>query len=124
MVLSSLGFDVSEADLRHLCDCTPFGTDALKAVDAARQLGFAGTSKHNLSPTELAGLLRDGHHPIVFVDLMPIDGVREQHALVVVEMDTNFVTVLDPLRGERVLPRQEFLRGWAWQRYLVLIIKS
>lgn len=78
MVLSSLGFDVSEADLRHLCDCTPFGTDALKAVGAARQLGFAGTSKHNLSPTELEGLLRDGHHPIVFVDLMPIDGVREQ----------------------------------------------
>ena len=99
-------------------------TDALKAVDAAGQLGFAGTSKHNLSPTELEGLLRDGHHPIVFVDLMPIDGVREQHALVVVKMDANFVTVLDPLSGERVLPRQGFLRGWAWQRYLVLIIKS
>ena len=53
MVLSSPGLDVPEAELRARCDCTAFGTDALKAVDAVRQLGFPGTAKYNLSLDEL-----------------------------------------------------------------------
>jgi hypothetical protein len=38
MVLASYGRELSEAALRVLCDCTPFGTEALKAVHAVRQL--------------------------------------------------------------------------------------
>src|SRR5712692_6348846 len=103
MVISGFGLDISEADLRHLCDCTFLGTDALKAVDAARQLGFTATSKQNLSPADLEDILGDGGYPIVYVDLRPIDRVGEQHALVITKMDANFVTVLDPLSGERLL---------------------
>jgi ABC-type bacteriocin/lantibiotic exporter with double-glycine peptidase domain len=123
MVLSDLGLHLTEAELRALCDSTPLGTDALKTVDAARQLGFINTSKHNLLPTELEVLLDDGDYPIVFVDLRPIDGIPEQHALVVIEMDANFVTVLDPLKGERLLPRGDFLLAWDWQRNLTIIVK-
>jgi|GEM_PF-6321722 len=36
MVLSSFGLDIAEAELRVRCDCTVFGTDALKSVDTAR----------------------------------------------------------------------------------------
>jgi ABC-type bacteriocin/lantibiotic exporter with double-glycine peptidase domain len=36
MVLSSFGLEISETELRDRCDCNPFGTDALKAVDMAR----------------------------------------------------------------------------------------
>lgn len=36
MVLSSFDTEISEAELRELCDCTFLGTEALKAVDAAR----------------------------------------------------------------------------------------
>ena len=36
MVLSGFGLELTEAELRTLCDCTPLGTEALKAVDAAR----------------------------------------------------------------------------------------
>ena len=123
MVLSDFGLHLTEAELRRLCDCTPVGTDALKVVDAARQLGFINTSKHNLMPTELEALLNDGDYPIVFVDLRPIDGIAEQHALVVIEMDANFATVLDPLKGERLLPRNDFLLAWDWQRNLTIIVK-
>lgn len=50
MVLGSFGLEITESELRARCDCTPFnGTNALQAVDAARELGFAGTTKHNLS---------------------------------------------------------------------------
>ncbi|WP_233787241.1 hypothetical protein [Dulcicalothrix desertica] len=38
MVLSVFEVDMSEAELRQLCDSTPFGTEALKAVDAVRNL--------------------------------------------------------------------------------------
>jgi hypothetical protein len=123
MVFSGFGLDISEADLRYLCDCTFLGTDALKAVDAARQLGFAATSKHNLSPADLEDVLTDGDYPIVYVDLRPIAPVGGQHALVVIEMDANFISVLDPLSGERLLPRGDFLLAWNWQRNLTIIVK-
>jgi ABC-type bacteriocin/lantibiotic exporter with double-glycine peptidase domain len=124
MVLESFGVALSENELRTLCDCTPLdGTDAWLAVEAARQLGFNATTKHNLSPTDLEDLLDAGDFPIVFVDLRPLDGIPEQHALVVIEMDANFVTVLDPLKGERLLPRADFLLAWDWQRNLTIIVK-
>jgi ABC-type bacteriocin/lantibiotic exporter with double-glycine peptidase domain len=43
-VLASFGLDIPESELRTLCDTTIFGTAALKAVDAARALGFTGTA--------------------------------------------------------------------------------
>ncbi len=124
MVFSGFGLDISEADLRHLCDCTFLGTDALKAVDAARQLGFTATSKHNLLPTDLEDILNDGDYPIVYIDLRPIDNVGGQHALVVISIDANFVSVLDPLSGERLLRRDHFLLAWNRQRNLTIIVKS
>jgi hypothetical protein len=65
MALSSFGLDIAEAELRVRCDCTVFGTDALKTVDTARQLGFNGTAKHTLSLREIESLLNSGHYPIV-----------------------------------------------------------
>lgn len=124
MVFAGFGFSITEADLRALCDCTFLGTDALKAVDAARQCGFTTTSKHNLPAAELEDLVRDGSYPIVFVNFWPLGGTDEQHALVVIEIGTHYVTVLDPMSGERLLVRADFLQAWAWQRYLTIIIQS
>lgn len=35
---------MSEAELGSRCDCTPFGTEALRVVDAAREIGFSGVA--------------------------------------------------------------------------------
>ncbi len=52
-VLGSFGLELPEAELRARCDCTPaFGMDALIVVEAARQLGFPLTAKHNLQLTD------------------------------------------------------------------------
>ncbi len=116
-----MGLDISESDLRALCDCTPFGTDALKAIDAARKLGFAKSSKQNLSVEELKSLIAKGQYPIAFVNLDPIDGINDSHALVIIEMrDTNIV-VYDPLHGERALPRESFSAAWAMMKNLVIL---
>ena len=69
MVLASLGLEIEEAPLRALCDCTVFGTEALKAVDAVRRLGFAGTTKQTLSMEDLRQQLQGGSFPIVLVNL-------------------------------------------------------
>jgi ABC-type bacteriocin/lantibiotic exporter with double-glycine peptidase domain len=116
MVLSSFGVEATEAEIRRLCDCTESGTDALKAVDAARQLGFPGTRKHNLLPDELKTSVEEGNYPIVFVNLFPLRGSFDQHALVVIEMNEESVTVYDPLVGECRLPMEKFSVAWRMQR--------
>ncbi len=99
MVLGSFGMDISESTLRTRCDCTPYGTDALMAVDAARALGFVKTAKYTLSLEELKTVVRDGHCPIVFVDLNPLDGLDAIHAMVIVDVSEQEVMVLALSRG-------------------------
>lgn len=124
MVLSGFGLDLTEARLRELCDCSPlFGTEAMRAVEAARQLGFAGTAKYTLRYDELCGLLEGGRHPIAYLSLEAIGGTEESHAVVVVEADDLAVTVYDPLHGERRISRQSFTTGWAARRNLVILVE-
>jgi ABC-type bacteriocin/lantibiotic exporter with double-glycine peptidase domain len=124
MVLGSFGLELSEGELRTLCDCTPFGTEALKAVDAARQLGFSQTVKHTLSAHELEVQVRRGIYPIAFVNTLPIDGIKGGHALVVVDMDQDGVVVYDPLRGERLLPRPTFDTAWAIMHNMAILVQK
>lgn len=124
MVFGSFGFDIAESDLRARCDTTAFyGTDALRAVEVARQFGFTHTAKHTLTLAELQTLVAAGHSPIVFVDLNPLDGVEAIHALVVVAFTEQAVTVLDPLVGERTLPLQSFTMAWALRHKLTIIVE-
>jgi hypothetical protein len=75
MVFSGFGLDLTEERLRELCDCSPlFGTEAMRAVDAARGLGFAGTAKHTLWYEELRGLVEGGRYPIAYLSLEAIGG--------------------------------------------------
>src|SRR5215216_1576709 len=124
MVLASFGVDVSETRLRQLCDCTTFGTEALKAVDVARQLGFAQSAKYTLTIDELENLIAAGHYPIVFVNLLPVDAVEDAHALVVLALSKAAVTVYDPLYRERTLPRETFCAAWAMMHGLAIIIEK
>lgn len=124
MVLSSFGLDLSEADLRVRCDCTGFGTEALKAIDAVRQLGFAKTTKHTLTLIELEMVIANGLWPIVFVDLRPIDGIYQPHALVVIRIGASEVEVYDPVKGAMLLPRQTFIVAWAMRHNLAIIVEA
>lgn len=123
MVLSGFGLDLTEERLRELCDCSPlFGTNAMRAVEAARSLGFAGTAKYTLRYEELQSLVADGQHPIAYLSLEAIGGTEEAHAVVVVAADDQTVTVYDPLYGERAISRQSFSTAWAARHNLVLLV--
>jgi ABC-type bacteriocin/lantibiotic exporter with double-glycine peptidase domain len=123
MVLAHLGREVTEATVRTVCDCTVFGTEALKAVDAMRQLGFRGTTKQTCTLEELRELVLRGQWPIVFVNTLPITGERNAHAVVVVEVASAQLTVYDPLDGERGLSQATFLTAWAMMHNLTLLIQ-
>ena len=124
MVLAGFGLDLTEARLRELCDCSPlFGTEAVRAVDAARGLGFAGTAKYTLRYDELRGLVDGDRHPIAYVSLEAIGGTEESHAVVVIEADDETVTVYDPLHGERRISRQSFTTGWAARHNLIILVE-
>jgi ABC-type bacteriocin/lantibiotic exporter with double-glycine peptidase domain len=78
-----------------------------------RQLGFPASRKYTLaSREELATVLEDRVFPIVYVDMWPLQGglSGQYHAVVVVGVDPDSVIVLDPQRGERRLPREDFGR--------------
>src|SRR6266446_188734 len=102
---------------------TVSGTEALKAVDAMRQLGFTSTMKQTCAMEDLRQQLQGGHWPIVFVNTLPITGQRNAHAVVVVEVGSAQLTVYDPLDGERVLPQAPFLTAWAMMHNLALLIQ-
>ena len=123
MVLMALGLVLSEAELRERCDCTPFGTEALRVVDIARDLGFLNTIKATVTSAELEHQWSLGLYPIVFVNLLPIDGVKISHAIVVTGFEVDGVRVCDPLRGDRILPRSTFDAAWAMMRNLVILVQ-
>jgi ABC-type bacteriocin/lantibiotic exporter with double-glycine peptidase domain len=122
MVLGSFGVNISESELRTRCDCTPYGTDALMAVDAVRALGFVRTAQYTLSLAELRTVVTSGHSPIVFVDLNPIDGIDAIHAMVVVDVSEQESVVLDPLQGERRFPLYVFTAAWARRHNLAILV--
>jgi ABC-type bacteriocin/lantibiotic exporter with double-glycine peptidase domain len=123
MVLLAMATDVSEAELRSQCDCTIFGTDALKAVDAARSLGFTKTRKITLGIDDLIDPQQSTAHPIVCLNLLPIDGVKVAHAMVLVAATQTEVQLLDPAQGDRSLADSTFDLAWAMMRNLVILVQ-
>jgi ABC-type bacteriocin/lantibiotic exporter with double-glycine peptidase domain len=123
MVFSSFGFEIAEAELRAASDCTVFGTSALQAVDAARQFGFEHTAKHTLSLEQLGMIVESGGCPIVLVSMLPIDAIRETHALVVTAIGRTEIHVYDPAQGERRLALETFSAAWASRSNVAIIIE-
>lgn len=123
MILTSYGIELKETELRHLCDCTFFGTDALEAVNAVRQLGFPRSIKTNLTISEMKELCSNREWPIAYVSLQPLEGTKGIHALVVLEISDTAVVVLDPAKGERIIPRSVFEFAWKSQKGLTILIR-
>jgi len=120
----------TEEELRVLTDSNfdseyfPGGTEAHRAVDAAKQLGFPNTSKNNLTLQELVGVLIEGRFPIVYVAIRLHPSTPLQtHAVVVVEINQEGVLILDPVRGEILHSQDEFNEMWQLRRGLAILIE-
>ena len=124
MLFAGFGITVSEDELRERCDCTFLGTDALQAVEAARHYGFINSAKHTLTMNELERLVANGNFPLVYLNLAPVDGIQQRHAVVVIAVTAFSIAVLDPAVGERLIPRDVFLVAWKMRHNLAIIVES
>lgn len=122
MVLESLGMPMPESELRELCDCTVFGTPAIQLIQAARNLGFAGSRKYSLSLEELSELTEQGYFPIVYVVVTTTGFAPDVHSLIVVSVTDGQVRVLDPKRGFCEFSFEVFGNMWSPMKNLAVVI--
>src|SRR5215510_12556443 len=99
MVLGELGVQVAEAPVRRLIGHTRLGVSLAVAQMQLSQAGATALLHEDWSLDDLRDTLRTGHHPIVGVERHLLGYARAFHAVVLVEVTTAAVTVLDPLDG-------------------------
>lgn len=86
-----------------MCGTTAPGTLADDLVKCARALGFQAQKEYaNLEM--LKGYLVENHFPILYINLLFIDGIDSVHAVIVTELQDQLLLVIDPLEGERPSP--------------------
>ena len=100
------------------------GTLSTDVVRAAEQLGFTDSIEdRSLRLHDLRDALREGHYPIVGVNLRSLRGSWSSHAQVVAEITSSLVRVHDPLLGRLRLKSQTFEAAWADADYLAILVK-
>lgn len=119
MVLASCNFEISEFDLRNLCECDETGVEVKKAVKAIEELGF-DCGKANLTLEELKEYVLDKLNPIVFLRFNTQAGYS--HAVVVYKISEEKIFVLDPEIGERDFHIDDFVE--IWSRGLTILIEK
>ena len=83
----------------------------------------ARARQRHLSINELTNLVSQGHSPIVFVEMYPIDGIYQVHALVVLSISEFAVQVYAPAKSERLIPRDIFHVAWKLRHRLTVIVE-
>lgn len=119
MVFAAYGFEISEAELRNLCECDETGTTPSKAVQAAIECGFEA-NKAQLSFEELKFLVLQDIVPIVFITINA--EATYSHAVVIYEISKEKIIALDPENGEREFYIEDFVENWS--RGLTIIVEK
>jgi len=106
--------EVSEAELVLTTKMEEGGVDIEELAQVARYHGLK-TEIRNLEETSLLGLIAIHRWAIVFLNRFPLDRQFAIHSVIPIRFTSHFVTVLDPLRGERRFSRRKFDQA---RRYL------
>ncbi len=121
MILDYMDFEVDEPTLVTLCQTDVNGTSADDLVIAANKLGFQARKEYS-SIKDIQEYLKQGVIPILYVNLLAIDGIAITHAFVLEAMTRGSVTVLDPWRGRRKIGMQQFRIAWEKTRNLAVLV--
>lgn len=115
MVLAGLGHALNESQIRFRCQHTSVGMRLNQIGDGLRDLPVIVEHRSDWGIDDLSDLVRDGAHPIVAVDLRPIDGVFAFHAVVVVGTRSDRLLVHDPRdqSGFSSIGLSGFEAGWS-----------
>lgn len=122
MVLDYYGIHQPEKMLRRLCKTKQLGTHPINVVATAREYGFDSYADVADLP-KLAELIKQNIPPIVTTFDEQEDTIIS-HALVVQKIDSKYVSVLDPEKGEQKIALPEFEKLWSAAGKLVIVIKT
>ncbi|MEK7728777.1 MAG: cysteine peptidase family C39 domain-containing protein [candidate division KSB1 bacterium] len=107
MVLDFYGCERDEVSLCELCATDYSGTSPDALVAAAQQLGF-NAEKRYADIFDLMDYQKLGLFPILFINLLSIDGRDMTHAVVLESITRNSLKVLDPWQNARSIPIDKF----------------
>jgi ABC-type bacteriocin/lantibiotic exporter with double-glycine peptidase domain len=118
MLLAHRGRNVSEAALIQEVSHWEGGLDPDQLSQLAQRHGFRAEAQ-KLDVDGIAALVASERFPIVLVDRTVLDDEFAIHAVIPVRFTKHYVTLLDPLRGERRVSIRRFVLaqrrvgGWA-----------
>ncbi len=126
MVLNGLGASRDEAQVRQLIGYTRTGISLAAAQARLAAAGAAAEWHADWSLTDLRDAVHAGQHPIVGVERHLLGYSRAFHAVVVVQITSTTVELLDPLDGPA--PRRygcvAFIEAWESAGREVLLIET
>lgn len=125
MVLNSLGDSRDEAQVRQLIGYSRLGVSLAVAQTRLTSVGATAEWHVDWSLTDLRDAARAGQHPIVGVERHLLGYPRAFHAVVIVQVTSTLVELLDPLDGPD--PRRygcaAFTEAWELAGREVLLIE-
>lgn len=126
MVFHHLNDQREEAEIRQLIGYTRFGVSLAAAQARLVHHGTIAEWRDDWNLTDLRDALRAGQYPIVGVERHMLGYPRAFHAVVVVQVSSTTVDVLDPLDGP--MPRQygynTFTEAWELAGREALLIET
>jgi ABC-type bacteriocin/lantibiotic exporter with double-glycine peptidase domain len=123
MILEMHGFPIAEEVLGEKCGTNEFGTSASELVHGASLLGFKAQKEYST----LEGLrshLSQNIFPIIFINLLVIDGYNATHAVIVEQIFEAGIKVIDPRLGERVIALELFDYSWRRAKNVAVIVEK
>lgn len=126
MVLAGLGHALTESQIRFRCQHTSVGMRLNQIGIGLSDLPVIVEHHVDWGIDDLSDLVRVGAHPIVAVDLRPIDGVFAFHAVVVVGVGPDRLLIHDPRdqSGSNSIGLSGFEAGWSGADREAVIIKA
>jgi ABC-type bacteriocin/lantibiotic exporter with double-glycine peptidase domain len=123
MILEMHGLKIDEDTLSERCRTTTYGTLSIDLVQAARDLGF-GAHKENASLNGLRQYLTTNIFPILFINLLAIDGYNTTHAVILEEISEEEIKIIDPRMGSRTIDGEIFEYSWRRAKNIAVIVQK
>jgi len=123
MILEMHGLPIAEDTLSERCGTTVYGTSADDLVKAASNLGLQARKEY-ATLDDIRNYLSKNIFPILFINLLVIDGYNSTHAVIAEEVAEKEIKISDPRRGERMIDLELFQYSWQRAKNIAIIVQK
>lgn len=123
MILEMHGISIAEDTLGERCGTTVYGTSADDLVQAASDLGLQARKEY-ASLDDIRNYLSKNIFPILFINLLVIDGYNSTHAVIGEQVSEKEIIIIDPRVGERTIDIELFQYSWQRAKSVAIIVQQ